>query len=151
MVDNIRIYDVVLPAEDIVVQAKRPPKILEILSLSLAGEDQLELVLKSPMPGREDVIHRKANLSFSEPVGREITATFNSSAVPASFYRAAIVLPKAIYLEDFESGAEGWEHGGTEDNWELGTPVNGPGSAFSGENVYATGLDSDYAPGTDSY
>jgi hypothetical protein len=162
VVDNIRIYDVVLPAEDIVVQAKRPPKILEILSLSLAGEDQLELVLKSPMPGREHVIHRKANLSdeawvdqadvsFSEPVGREITATFNSSAGPASFYRAAIVLPKAIYLEDFESGAEGWEHGGTEDNWELGTPVNGPGSAFSGENVYATGLDSDYAPGTDSY
>ena len=162
VVDNIRIYDVVLPAEDIVAQAKRPPKILEILSLSLAGEDQLELVLKSPMPGREHVIQRKANLSdetwvdqadvsFSEPVGREITATFNRSAGPASFYRAAIVLPKAIYLEDFESGAEGWEHGGTEDNWELGTPVNGPGSAFSGENVYATGLDSDYAPGTDSY
>ena len=162
VVDNIRIYDVVLPAEDIVAQAKRPPKILEILSLSLAGEDQLELVLKSPMPGREHVIQRKANLSdetwvdqadvsFSEPVGREITATFNRSAGPASFYRAAIVLPKAIYLEDFESGAEGWEHGGTEDNWELGTPVNGPGSAFSGENVYATGLDSDYAPGTDSF
>ncbi|SVA97232.1 uncharacterized protein METZ01_LOCUS150086, partial [marine metagenome] len=162
VVDNIRIYEVVLSVDDIVAQAKRPPKILEILSLSLAGEDQLELVLKSPMPGREHVIHRKANLSdeawvdqadvsFSEPVGREITATFNSSAGPASFYRAAIVLPKAIYLEDFESGAEGWEHGGTEDNWELGTPVNGPGSAFSGENVYATGLDSDYAPGTDSY
>ncbi|MDB4341743.1 immunoglobulin domain-containing protein [bacterium] len=162
VVDNIRIYDVVLPAEDIVAQAKRPPKILEILSLSLAGEEQLDLVLKSPMPGREHVIQRKAHLSdeawvdqadvsFSEPVGREITATFNSSAGSASFYRAAIVLPKAIYLEDFESGAEGWEHGGTEDNWELGTPVNGPGSAFSGENVYATGLDSDYAPGTGSY
>ena len=162
VVDNIRIYDVVLPAEDIVAQAKRPPKVLEILSLSLAGEDQLDLVLKSPMPGREHIIQRKAHLSdeawvdqadvsFSEPVGREITATFNRSAGPASFYRAAIVLPKAIYLEDFESGAEGWEHGGTEDNWELGTPVNGPGSAFSGENVYATGLDSDYAPGTDSY
>ena len=162
VVDNIRIYDVVLPVEDIVAQAKRPPKVLEILSLSLAGEDQLDLVLKSPMPGREHIIQRKAHLSdevwvdqadvsFSEPVGREITATFNRSADPASFYRAAVVLPKAIYLEDFESGAEGWEHGGTEDNWELGTPVNGPGSAFSGENVYATGLDSDYAPGTDSY
>ena len=41
VVDNIRIYDVVLPVEDIVAQPKRPPKILEILSLSLAGEDQL--------------------------------------------------------------------------------------------------------------
>tara|TARA_B100000809_G_scaffold239071_1_gene260318 strand:- start:803 stop:3730 length:2928 start_codon:yes stop_codon:yes gene_type:complete len=162
VVDNIRIYDEVLSAADIVAQAKRPPEILEILSLSLAGEDQLDLVLKSPMPEREHVIQRKANLSdetwvdlsdvnFSKPGGNMITATFNRSADPISFYRAGILPQETIFFEDFESGAEGWEHGGTEDNWGLGTPVNGPGGAYSGENAYATGLDSDYAPGTDSF
>ena len=52
---------------------------------------------------------------------------------------------------DFEAGGEGWTHGGDEDNWELGVPTTGPGKAFSGDNVYATGLGVDFEPFTDSY
>ena len=59
--------------------------------------------------------------------------------------------PGAIFQDDFESGAPGWTHGGNGDNWELGKPTTGPGSAVSGENVYATGLDSDFAPSSNSF
>jgi hypothetical protein len=46
-------------------------------------------------------------------------------------------LPKPLlFADDFETAA-GLDHGGAGDNWELGTPVNGPGAAFSGVNVYA--------------
>lgn len=48
------------------------------------------------------------------------------------------------YSEDFESYPVGWVSYGENDSWEWGVPTSGPGSAFSGENVYATNLSGMY-------
>lgn len=55
------------------------------------------------------------------------------------------------YHEDFESGAVGWVHGGTNDSWQIGAPTSGPGSAHSGQNVAATNLSGNYPNGSDAY
>jgi bacillopeptidase F len=68
-----------------------------------------------------------------------------------NFYRVVAVDPPPVFFEDFESGAEGWVHSGEADNWELGAPNSGPSEAFSGDNVFATGLDANLEPFTDSY
>ena len=47
-----------------------------------------------------------------------------------------------IYNDDFESGEGDWTHGGTGDEWELGTPTYDLLSAHSGSNVWGTDLDS---------
>ncbi len=52
---------------------------------------------------------------------------------------------QTIYIqEDFETTPSGWSHGGYYDEWEWGTPTLGPPGAHSGNNVYATDLDSNY-------
>nr|WP_090085049.1 S8 family peptidase [Lentibacillus persicus] len=49
------------------------------------------------------------------------------------------------YSEDFEDNPSGWTSFGENNSWELGQPTSGPGNAASGENVYATNLDGEYA------
>ncbi|EMR07349.1 Bacillopeptidase F precursor [Bhargavaea cecembensis DSE10] len=49
------------------------------------------------------------------------------------------------YSTDFETDATGWVSFGEENSWEQGVPTSGPGNAASGENVYATNLDGQYA------
>ncbi|MGD6941435.1 S8 family serine peptidase [Cytobacillus gottheilii] len=48
------------------------------------------------------------------------------------------------YSQDFESAPTGWTSYGEGNSWEWGAPVSGPGSASSGENVYATSLAGNY-------
>ena len=116
----------------------------------------------SPFMGRQYVIQRKDDLDQPDwtdessatltPMGSGLVeAVFAKPAGGGAFYRAMVLPPAAIYSEDFESGATGWTHGGDGDNWELGTPVNGPGMAFSGANVYATGLNDNIQPYSDAY
>ncbi|MCH8003942.1 MAG: S8 family serine peptidase [Nanoarchaeota archaeon] len=55
--------------------------------------------------------------------------------------------PTVLFSDDFESGVNGWTLGGSKGKrrlWELGMPTSGPGSAFSGLNVWATNLDGNY-------
>lgn len=49
------------------------------------------------------------------------------------------------YSQDFESQPSGWTSYGPENSWEWGVPTSGPGNAASGEKVYATKLDGNYA------
>ena len=59
-----------------------------------------------------------------------------------AFYRVRQLPPPAILEDSFEEGGEGWNvEGGV---WELGTPGGSLGSALTGENVYATGLEDGY-------
>jgi bacillopeptidase F len=51
------------------------------------------------------------------------------------------------YFEDFETSATGWSSFGEMNSWEWGVPTSGPGSAASGEKVYATNLDGKYDNG----
>lgn len=48
------------------------------------------------------------------------------------------------YFQDFESFPAGWSSFGNNDSWEWGVPTSGPGSAASGEKVYATNLSGNY-------
>src|SRR6185295_13093423 len=44
-----------------------------------------------------------------------------------------------IFFDDFEGGAGAWTHGGTNDDFELGTPAGkstDPAAAFSGVNCF---------------
>jgi bacillopeptidase F (M6 metalloprotease family) len=50
-----------------------------------------------------------------------------------------------LFEEGFESGASGWEHSGEPDEWEIGPPSNGPGSAFAGSSAAGTGLAAPYS------
>ena len=59
-----------------------------------------------------------------------------------AYYRVRQLPPPAILEDGFEEGGEGWNvEGGV---WVLGKPGGSLGSALSGENVYATGLEDGY-------
>ena len=51
-------------------------------------------------------------------------------------------ITSTIFSDDFESGEGDWTHGGTGDEWELGTPAYDLSSAHSGTNVWGTDLSS---------
>lgn len=55
------------------------------------------------------------------------------------------------YFQDFESGTEGWYSEGINNDWQWGSPLAGPGKAFSGKNVYGTYLNGPHAFNTYSY
>ena len=56
-----------------------------------------------------------------------------------------------MFSDDFESGAEGWTHGGSQDEWELQEPQPPVRAASSGSNVYGTDLDSNFEANTDAW
>lgn len=61
-----------------------------------------------------------------------------------------------VYFEGFEDLAaanEAWTTGGSPDIWELGEPVDGPGSAYAGQNAAGTGLgpSGKYGTNTDAW
>jgi transglutaminase-like putative cysteine protease len=58
---------------------------------------------------------------------------------------------ETLFSEDFENGPVGWTHGGSQDEWELGTPSFGPVGAHSGQNCWGTNLDGPYANNDDCW
>lgn len=54
------------------------------------------------------------------------------------------------YFEDFQKLPNGWYSVGVNDVWEWGVPTSGPGSAYFGENVYATNLNGHYGINMDA-
>jgi transglutaminase-like putative cysteine protease len=56
-----------------------------------------------------------------------------------------------LFFDDFEGGAVGWEHGGTFDEWELGTPTYGPPDVHSGDICWGTDLDDTYENNADTW
>lgn len=58
-------------------------------------------------------------------------------------------VPEDIFIDTFDGDSDnGWTHSGTNDEWERGVPISGPGSAVSPPNVWATDLDSNYENGS---
>lgn len=58
-----------------------------------------------------------------------------------------LVVPTPFFLDDFEV-CSGWTFGPEEraaTDWACGPPTSGPGSAYEGQNVLATGLGGNYA------
>lgn len=61
---------------------------------------------------------------------------------------------KNIYFNDFEKNADGWTHGGTEDEWEWGAPAYALDSSFcsfSGNKCWGTDLDDTYENNADNW
>lgn len=161
-VDNLRIYDIVLTEEEVLALAAAPPPPpvdIRIVSVELNQEGGLDLLIDTPSPEGEHRIEHKLALEDSDwgdvtgvdfsPQGGFLLASFALPDPDAgrSFFRVVFEGEVALFFEDFESGAAGWTTGGTGNNWELGTPQNGPGEAFSGDNVYATSLTGNTNPG----
>jgi hypothetical protein len=171
LIDDLGIWDRALSAAEVdgIYQngllgkpLNAPFEPLEIRDVGLPAPDQVRLVFFSPYTGRDHAIERKDQLDAvewtAEPtvtfisLGGGLTeAIFTRSGSDAAFYRVALLPQAALFSEDFETGAPGWTHGGFGDNWELGTPVNGPGAAFSGTNVYATSLTGNIEAFSDNY
>jgi subtilisin-like proprotein convertase family protein len=60
-------------------------------------------------------------------------------------YRFETAMAVLFVAEGFESGGAGWSHSGTLDEWQLGTPTSGPGSAHGGTQAWATNLSGPYS------
>jgi transglutaminase-like putative cysteine protease len=56
-----------------------------------------------------------------------------------------------IFYDDYEGALNAWSHGGTHDEWELGTPTYGPTAAHSGANCWGTDLDDTYEDNADCW
>jgi len=50
-----------------------------------------------------------------------------------------------VFAANFEANDGGFSSGGDNNTWEWGTPVSGPGNAFSGSKVWATNLAGNYS------
>jgi bacillopeptidase F len=59
--------------------------------------------------------------------------------------------PVTVFFDNMEGGANGWTHGGTQDQWQLGTPTSGPGHAYSGSNLWATNLAGSYSSSANAW
>ena len=133
---------------------------LNIRSASAVGPS-ITLTYYNPFPARDIVVQSssdvgsrtwkdEANFTIADLGDSVFKATLAASGT-ATFFRIAALEPPPIFFEDFESGASGWTHQGDGDNWQLGTPTTGPGQAFSGDNVYATGLSADFLQNANNF
>ncbi|HIL69676.1 MAG TPA: hypothetical protein EYG38_07490, partial [Verrucomicrobia bacterium] len=133
---------------------------LNIRSVEADG-DIITLTYYNPFPSREVIVQSntalvtgswtdQSNVTTQDLGDSLFTATITVNGSPF-FYRVGAVPPPPIYFDDFETGGSGWTHSGNGDNWELGSPTTGPGQAFSGTNVYATGLSSNFATFADTF
>lgn len=123
----------------------------------------LRLVFFTPFANRSHAVQIKTTLAQNQwndlanlvpsALAEEglFEVTFSPPTDDIGFYQVVSLPPPPLFFDDFESGAPGWTHGGDNDEWELGTPQNGPGAAFSGSNCYGTDLDGDFEPFTDAY
>ncbi|MFJ7934674.1 S8 family serine peptidase [Sporosarcina sp. NPDC096371] len=70
---------------------------------------------------------------------------FGNNEVISENYTAEVKPAITVgYFENFEETPIGWTSFGAMDSWEWGVPTSGPGSAVSGEKVYATNLEGLY-------
>jgi hypothetical protein len=134
---------------------------VSIQSVEVDGNN-IKLVFFTPFASRNHIVQQKdaadaqtwtdlEGLTLNDLGDGLFEVSVPAPASGAGFYQIASIPPPPIFFDDFESGAPGWTHGGSEDEWELGTPANGPGSAFSGANAYGTDLDGDFEPFTEAY
>ncbi len=134
---------------------------LQIQALGSPTLDQMSIRFFTPYTGRQHGIQFVSDLNTTEWTEQAATITslgggvmqavFPKPVSTSAFFRVALLPPPPIFFEDFEGTATGWVHGGTGDNWQLGSPVNGPGKAYSGAKVYATSLTGTVEPYSDCY
>lgn len=72
----------------------------------------------------------------------------------AGFYvdtvRISSLATTEVSFDDFEAGEAGYAPSGAVSSWEYGTPVTGPGAAWSGDKAWGTSLTGLYSASEDS-
>lgn len=65
------------------------------------------------------------------------------SDAPVHFNQFIVAPRETLFTEGFESGASGWTHGGTRDDWQVGAPggfFEDPTTAYAGTSIAGTDL-----------
>ena len=135
---------------------------LSVLGFELSATGQARILFSSPFAEREYAIERKTNLpdsgwveqadvDFVELKNGTFVATFPQQRNKVSVYRIVALPHSLLFADDFESDEIPWQHGGSNDQWELGIPTRGPSQAHSGVNVYATSLSWPVSRNTDDF
>jgi hypothetical protein len=131
------------------------------LTTSLIGDEDTANDVLEELVQIQD-IHDVGVDTINYPIGTQSFGTYTVDAtiensgnvgetsipVNCSIYR---LVPGVSYLDEDMETDPGWTHGGTEDEWELGAPTSGPGSAHGGTNVYAIDLDGEYNVSSDQW
>lgn len=112
---------------------------------------------QASIPGRPATTRVRYWISAMDSTG---ALRLSPSTAPASVHTFWVGAPEVLYAEGFESGAGGWTHGGTLDEWQFATPqgrTGDPTTAWAGTQVAGidlTGLGSDlgkYENNSDSW
>ena len=133
-----------------------------IIQSAMIQDGSVVLVFSTPYSSREHVAQVRESVGgdgwtdLTEHEAAEVGEGLYEIAIPvsaggAAFYRIVSLSPPPLFYDDFESDVSGWTHGGDEDEWEHGTPVNGPGSAYSGTKAWGTDLDGNFEAHTMAY
>ena len=127
----------------------------------IVADENVKVMFTTTVPESPHVLQRATNLQ-NWTIDGSATLTQDGDSFQFSVtkgeanqeqFRVALLKPPALFMEDFESGAEGWnaELVSGDAGWELGTPaVDGLTSAHSGTNVYGTDLDANYGDSVNS-
>lgn len=75
----------------------------------------------------------------------------NESTLTIPFTIQVKELGDYVYLAEFEHDNGSFTTGGTNNSWEWGIPVSGPGAALYGEKVWATSLTGNYLSSSNSF
>jgi hypothetical protein len=166
--DDLGIWQRALSANDILsiyangLNGKPLSEELDPISIQSFGTDGGNITLSffTPFSNRSHVVQAKESigspwsdlegLSMQDLGDGTFSTTFNAPE-SMGFYQIVSLPPPPVYEDDFESGAPGWTHGGSQDEWELGTPSSGPTGAVSGTNVYGTDLDGNFESNTNAW
>ncbi|PAD76617.1 S8 family serine peptidase [Paenibacillus campinasensis] len=90
-----------------------------------------------------------------EPQGLEYYIRVNdygNNGYESKVYKVAVSNGvKPGYIQDFEESDLGFTTGGTGNTWAWGAPTSGPGSAYSGDKLFATNLAGSYQANANAF
>ncbi len=112
-------------------------------SIDLASGIAYTFTVEAWVQGYEDEVRLVGPLT--DDVAEDFALNADLAICAAPGYAPASV----EYAEDFEATDGGYTHGGTQDEWEWGTPVVWPFGCASGTNCWGTDLDGNYNDGAD--
>jgi hypothetical protein len=92
----------------------------------------------APIPGQPAGTHVHYWIGAADVEDRH---TVHPAGAPSTSHEFLVAPRTTLYSEGFESGAPGWTHGGTLDDWQIATPAglaDDPATAYAGTKVAGT-------------
>ncbi len=92
------------------------------------------------IPPASDGAHLAYWISVKDSAGAAVRLPSNA---PITRYEFNVSVRDTVFSETFESGAPGWTHGGTQDDWQVAAPLGlgeDPAAAWSGTKIAGTDL-----------